>query len=52
MGGGVGECVGVGFLGEDEIEVAVELFDEGALGAEVCSERESGERQVAEALGL
>ena len=37
---------------EDEAEVAVELIDQGALGAEVCGEAEACEGQVAEALGV
>src|SRR5208283_54895 len=51
LGGGVGERVGVCFVGEDEGEVMVELIDESALGAEVCGEAQAGERQVAEPLG-
>ena len=43
--------MGGGFLGEDEIEVAVELFDESELRAEVCGEAKARERQVADAPG-
>jgi len=43
---------GVCLVGEDEIEVAVELFDESALGAEVCGEAQAREGQVAEPLGV